>query len=138
MDVGGGVHQAGSSRTSATSITVTITKESDPNSFQVHEITGLSPSQSIASIGSYTTYQGWSRYWQTYGTNAATYVDGAIASRGTLSTGDIVRVNAVFNRGVAHATNRAIGIESIARHVGFDGPRRHNENLDPLPGHFAA
>ena len=40
------------------------------------------------------------------------------------AAGDLVWVNAVFNRGVAHATNRAIGIESIARHVGFDRPRR--------------
>ena len=83
----------------AQSITVTITKESDPNSFQVHEITGLSPSQSIASIGSYTAYTGWSKYWATYGPNAGTYVDGAIASRGSLTTGDIVRVT--ISHGVA-------------------------------------
>jgi hypothetical protein len=83
----------------AQSITVTITKESDPNSFQVHEISGLAPGQSIASIGSYTAYTGWSKYWATYGPNAGTYVDGYIASGGSLTTGDIVRVT--ISHGVA-------------------------------------
>jgi len=82
---------------SGQTVRLRVTKETDPNSWIIIEVDGLSPSQgSVTGIGSLTTYMMRGRYWNSYGGSAGTFTDSYLAYGADNSSpggpGDIVRL----------------------------------------------